>query len=180
MPKKYAIFSLEDEKTKKLAESLSNKTARKILNYLKDHKEAGTKEISKELKIPISTADYTIKKLEKACLLESKYFIWSKKGNKVNLYKLSKKPILISTLTPNLNKIIPLVLGAGTISLFIEIFSKQKFQKQALEGVSYLPQMSKTPNFHYGLTFFIVSVAIILLYFALKRTKQSNIANFKP
>src|SRR3989344_3561819 len=66
---KYILVNLEDEKSKKIAESISNKTARKILDYLSNKEESGAEEISKELKLPISTIDYNLKNLKKAGII---------------------------------------------------------------------------------------------------------------
>ena len=58
--KKYIMLELDDEKLKVLTDVLSNKTAKKILEYLAD-KEASETEISNELKIPANTVNYNIK-----------------------------------------------------------------------------------------------------------------------
>ena len=93
---KYILVNLEDESSKKLAESISNKTARKILDYLSNKEEAGAEEIAKELKLPLSTVDYNIKNLKASNLVEAKHFNWSSRGKRIILYRLAKKLIIIA------------------------------------------------------------------------------------
>ena len=124
---KYILVSLEDERSKKIAESISNKTARKVLDYLSTKEEAGTEEISKKLNLPISTIDYNLKNLKKAGLVETKHFEWSQKGKRIVLYSVAKKLIVIAPKLSNLKKelknIIPLVGIAAVISIIIQYFS---------------------------------------------------------
>ena len=95
MANKYLMISMEDD-TRNLADVLSNKTAKKIIDILAE-KELSENDIAKELGIPINTAEYNIQKLAKAGLIEhSKSFFWSVKGKKIPVYKVSNKSILIS------------------------------------------------------------------------------------
>jgi DNA-binding transcriptional ArsR family regulator len=89
------MISMEDEKSRHLADVLGNKTAKKILDLLAE-KEMSENDISKELGIPINTAEYNLKKLINAGLIEtSKAFFWSVKGKKIPVYKISNKYIVI-------------------------------------------------------------------------------------
>ena len=75
---------------------ISNKTCKKILQTLAE-REMSESEIAKELKIPINTVDYNIKKLYGAGLVDqSKRFLWSEKGKRIYYYKISDKRIVIS------------------------------------------------------------------------------------
>src|SRR3989344_8185966 len=95
---KYILVSLEDEKAKKIAEILSNKTAKKILDFLADKNEASETDIAQELGIPLNTAEYNIKKLLEADLIgKAKNFFWSVRGKKIDMYKLARKHIVISS-----------------------------------------------------------------------------------
>ena len=58
-------IKLEDEKSKELATIISNSTSRKILNYLSTKDEVSESDISKELKLPLSTIHYNLKQLKK-------------------------------------------------------------------------------------------------------------------
>jgi len=97
MAEKYIELNLNDEKAGKVAEILANKTAKKILGLLAE-KELSETDISNELRIPLNTIGYNIKKLVEAGLIEkSKAFFWSVKGKKIPTYRLSNKKIIIST-----------------------------------------------------------------------------------
>ena len=63
--KSFLLVSLKENKAKKLAEVISNKTCRKMLDYLAEKKHVTESEIAKELKIPISTVHYNLDNLHK-------------------------------------------------------------------------------------------------------------------
>lgn len=132
MADKFIMVSLEEEKAKKLAEVISNDTARKILDYLSEKNEATASEISKDLNVPISTVDYNMKNLIENGLVESKEFRWSPKGRQMDIYKLANKHIIISTKKSSILKeklkdvFIMLILGigaAGLINYFYKPFA---------------------------------------------------------
>ena len=132
MADKFIMVSLEEEKAKKLAEVISNDTARKILDYLSEKNEATTSEISKDLNVPISTIDYNMRNLIENDLIESKEFRWSPKGRQMDIYKLANKHIIISTKKSSILKeklkdvFIMLILGigaAGLINYFYKPFA---------------------------------------------------------
>ena len=94
---KFIMMNMDDERSKKVAEILGNKTCKKILDYLSEKDEASEKDISDALNIPINTAEYNLKKLMQAGLVEkTKNFFWSAKGKKIPTYKLARKHIVIS------------------------------------------------------------------------------------
>lgn len=187
---KYILVSLEDERSKKIAESISNKTARKILDYLSSKEDAGAEEVSKALKIPLSTVDYNLKNLKKAGLVETKHFIWSKKGKRVILYKLAKKFIVIapkfSDIKKELKNIIPLIGLAGIISIIIQYTAtsnllRTSLQSKALESsqeaIMAAPVMGAdyaVQQVNYGLWFFLGSLFIITVYFLVKLVKSRD------
>ena len=181
---KYILVSLEDEKSKKIAESISNKTARKILDYLSSKEDAGAEEISKALKVPLPTVDYNLKNLKSAGLIETKQFIWSQKGKRVILYKVAKKLIIIapkfSDIKQELKNIISLIGLAGIVSIVIQYvtsssvssLSQAKTLGSSSELMMAAPSMGadyaiqQSPN--YGLWFFLGSLFIITVYFVIK------------
>lgn len=116
MEDKFIIASMQDSKSKEIAEILSNPTARKILDYLANH-EASETDIARDLHIPISTVHYNVQKLFKNKLIEVKEFLWSEKGNKINIYRLLKKPIIIapkySRINNTLKGLIPAIILAA-------------------------------------------------------------------
>lgn len=120
----YLLVSLDDEKSKSIAEVLGSSTCKKIINYLAETKEASQKDLSDALKIPMNTMEYNIKKLLASGFVQkNKNFFWSKKGKKIIMYELSKKSVIISHRKSNLNKfksIVPafILTAAGTFALW--------------------------------------------------------------
>ena len=91
------MFSMEDEKIESLAKVLSNKTCKKILEFLAETKEASEQDIAKSLGMPLNTVEYNLKTLLEVKLIEkTKNFFWSQKGKKIPTYKVSNKSIIIS------------------------------------------------------------------------------------
>jgi DNA-binding transcriptional ArsR family regulator len=96
MAKKYISIDLDDSRIKDLADVISNKTSKKIINYLAD-REASETEMARDLKLPANTVNYNVKKLLKSGLIEkSKDFWWSVKGRKVVSYRVANQKIVIS------------------------------------------------------------------------------------
>ena len=132
MNKKYLLFSLEDSRLKSIAEILKNKTAGKIINFLSEKEEASEKDISEKLGIPLNTAEYNIRKMVQAGIIEeSKNFFWSPKGRKIKMYRFSNKSIVISPKGSKLNQqikqIIPIALMSGIAAVAVKFyFSAQR------------------------------------------------------
>lgn len=121
----YLLVSLDEEKSKSIAEVIGSKTCRKIINHLSETKEASQKDLSVELKIPLNTIEYNIKKLlSTGFIRKTKNFFWSKKGKKIIMYELSKKSIVISQDKKTSNKIksiLPafILTAAGTFAVWV-------------------------------------------------------------
>lgn len=119
MDKKYILLSLEDERIKAVADMLNNKTAKKIIDFLSETREASENDISTELKIPLNTVEYNIRKMVKAGLAEeAKGFFWSRKGKKIKMYRLSNKSIIISPkktikISNEVKQILPIAIVSG-------------------------------------------------------------------
>ena len=127
MNKKYLLLSLEDERTKTIAEILGNKTSNKIINFLSEKNEASEKDISENLKIPMNTVEYNVKKMVRAEIIEeSKNFFWSPKGRKIKMYRFSNKSIVISPKSTQLNsqikQIIPVALISGLAAVAVKFY----------------------------------------------------------
>ena len=115
------MIDLDDERTGKIAEVISNKTAKKILGSLAE-KEMSEGDIVSELKIPANTVNYNMKKLEDAGLVEkAKGFLWSVKGKRIHRYRVVSKRIVISPKSFS-RGLLPSVLISGIIALGIKIF----------------------------------------------------------
>ncbi|MEW5897133.1 MAG: helix-turn-helix domain-containing protein [Nanoarchaeota archaeon] len=139
MPKSnFLLVDLNEEKTKKLAETITSETSRKILNHLaeKDDSEAN---IAKELALPISTVHYHLQKLTEANLVVVEEFHYSRKGREVNHYKLANKYIIIapkkvSGLKQALKNILPVGLLIFGISAVIKVLQKFSLGTEASAG----------------------------------------------
>lgn len=136
MSEKFLLVSLDEQKSKELAEVISNKTSRKILGYLSEN-EGTSSEISRVLEIPLSTVEYNINNLVKTGLVESDEFSWSPKGRKSDIYKVIKKYIVIapgksSELREALKKVLPIGLFGLVIGGVLEFFSRSKTLKVPL------------------------------------------------
>ncbi len=67
--KKHIMLDLDDPRVGKIADVISNKTAKKIVGYLADN-EVSEAEIVRDLKLPANTVNYNIKNLLEAGLIE--------------------------------------------------------------------------------------------------------------
>ena len=91
----FLLVNLNETKTRKLAETITSDTSRKILNYLADNNDS-EQNIAKSLNIPISTVHYHLQKLQEAGLVIVEEFHYSTKGREVNHYQLANKYIIIA------------------------------------------------------------------------------------
>ena len=135
----YLLFSLEEEKSKKLAQAISNETARKILNHLSKNDSSET-DVAKALNLPLSTVHYNMQNLKQSNLVKVKGFYWSEKGKKIEVYTVSKKLIVISPFGSNfgnaLKNILPVGLAGIVISGLLYLFSEKPvvYEKALAQG----------------------------------------------
>ena len=126
MSEKFILVSLEDEKAKEIANIVSNDTCRKLLGYLGD-KDASETDISKALSMPLSTVHYNMQNLLKHGLVEIKDFVWSDKGNKINVYKVAKKFIVIApkgeAVLNSIRNLIPVAIISFAASALLYLFT---------------------------------------------------------
>jgi len=177
----FLLVNLNEPKTKKLAETITSETSRKILNSLAE-KENSEAKIAEELQIPISTVHYHLQKLQEAGLVKVEEFHYSPKGREVNHYKLANKYIIIAPgkiegLKEKLKGILPVALIAVGISVIIKIItslqenmfmSSEKMaqtvaQYGQLEYALAAPAPAATPDL--ALWFFLGSMVTIMVYF---------------
>jgi len=136
MTEKYLLFSLDDEKSKKLGEVISNSSCKKIVNFLAD-REASASEIASELKMPLNTAEYNLNKLVSAGMIERvSGFFWSTKGKKIEKYRVANKLIVISPKKTNvyskLKGIVPAILLSALATGFIAWYYKVQLSAQRI------------------------------------------------
>jgi len=143
---KYLLFSLDDEKSKKLGEVISSSMCKKIVNLLAESELSET-EISKELKVPINTVEYNLRKLIEAGMIERAKHWWSVKGKKIDTYKVANKLIVISprkSVVGKLKSIVPVALISGIFigivawyyNSGVQVFAKNEFDRVAESGAS--------------------------------------------
>ncbi|MEK6897270.1 MAG: helix-turn-helix domain-containing protein [Nanoarchaeota archaeon] len=182
MNKKYLLFSLEDSRLKSIAEILKNKTAGKIINFLSEKEEASEKDISEKLGIPLNTAEYNIRKMVQAGIIEeSKNFFWSPKGRKIKMYRFSNKSIVISPKGSKLNQqikqIIPIALMSGIAAVAVKFyFSAQRAvvatQEEAFalaaEGSAKAAESASIINTENYWLWFLAGAIFAIIIFALK------------
>jgi DNA-binding transcriptional ArsR family regulator len=123
----FLLVSLEEDKAKALAQVLSNDTARKILDYLSRNDLKSETEISKELKIPLSTVHYNLDLLSKSDLVSTDNFSYSEKGKQIVHYTLSNKYVIIApkkteALMQKLRQFLPVMFIATAASVLIKYF----------------------------------------------------------
>ena len=100
MAGKYIMVSLDDERSKHLSEVLANETCKKILMFMSEISEVTETDISKSLNIPLNTVNYNMKKLLASHLVEeAEKILWSEKGRRIRIYRISNKSILITPRT---------------------------------------------------------------------------------
>ncbi|KHO44968.1 MAG: ArsR family transcriptional regulator [archaeon GW2011_AR3] len=94
----FMLVSLKENQAKKLAQVISNETSRKILDFL-SQQESTESEISRALKMPISTVHYNLQHLVENKLVIAEEFHYSQKGKEMLHYKLANKLIIIAPAT---------------------------------------------------------------------------------
>ncbi len=129
------MIDLNDPRTEKIADVISNKTSKKILTLLADN-ELSESEIAKGIGAPMNTVGYNIKKLEGAGLIEKvKVFLWSVKGKRIHKYKIANKKIIISPRNI-IRGVIPTILITGALALGIKIFVDNRVSRGLTENTS--------------------------------------------
>lgn len=173
--KKLVITPLE--RSKEINQALANDTCRAILDAVSDEPMSAS-QISEKLNLPLTTADYNIKKLLGVDLISVHHKRWSPKGKKVNFYGPKEKYVVIGPglkseeVIENLKKLLPAFVGAAVVSGFVEWITRPKYfgaavQETALkapEGITGPTTGIVVPTPHYGLWLFVVSVVGISIY----------------
>lgn len=202
MNNNFLLISLDEKKSKKIAEAINNDTGRKILDQL-SKKESTESDLAKELKIPISTIHYNLKQLMEANLVIVDEFHYSQKGKEINHYKLANKYIIIAPKqTDNrfmeaLQKILPLTIITAVVGGLLTGFrfltsskATNTMAKSAVDDAAPRLMMASAPEAS-GLAapqalevtrpflqsepitwFFIGALSIIIIYFLYEVVKK--------
>ncbi len=145
--KNFLLLSLDDVKTKKIANVVNNVTSSKILEYL-TKKDATEGELVKELKLPASTVNYNLKQLVDSNLVEWEESHYSEKGKEVKHYKLANSYVIIAPrgtskedFLEKIKNILPgfgfLILGSLGIYLYEKFNSGTNFIQESRIMESY-------------------------------------------
>lgn len=194
---KYILVSLEEDKAKDLANVISNTTSRKILDYLSTKEEASETEISKELNLPLSTIHYNLQQLKKNNLVETKHFMYSDKGKKIEFYRVVKKFIVIAPKYSSslLKNMLPLFLISAFVAWLIQLFNKVSYKtvsfsqtnldkipgqgaasQVAQESINKTIEITKTIPIetNYGVWFLFGSWFILIVYMLIQSIRKKN------
>jgi DNA-binding transcriptional ArsR family regulator len=127
--KSFVLLSLHDEKAKKLSNVIGNVTCRKILDYLASKGDATETQISKDLKIAISTVHYNLKLLDENGLVSKDEYHYSDKGKEVIHYKMKNRYIVIApdhsdekSILDKLRGIIPAAIILAAVTFVVGLF----------------------------------------------------------
>lgn len=134
----FLLLSLEDDKINSVANAVSNKSGKKILEFLTEGK-ATESDIAKKLGLAISTVHYNLQQLMKAGLVEADEYHYSEKGREVLHYKLANKYIIIAPqrkkgLKKLFKNILPAALISAGVAGVIEFFTGQQTQQTAADS----------------------------------------------
>jgi len=167
---RFILASLEDKKSKDLAQVIASNTSRKILNLL-SKEDLSESEISNKLNAPITTVEYNIQQLLKAKLIETKEFKWSEKGKKIKYYKVSNKLIIIAPKSQSLfldkiKTIIPVALIGLAISSIIYWYKPRVVSMKSTEILAASPMLESSVQSQpvYALYFLLGIIITIGLY----------------
>jgi DeoR/GlpR family transcriptional regulator of sugar metabolism len=134
MANKSIMIDLNDSRSGKVAEVISNKTCKQVIDLLAD-RELSVSEISNELGIPVNTALYNIEKLADSGLIEKASWMWSIKGKKVEKYKLSNKRIIISP-RKLIRGVIPALVVGGFGAYLVSMITRNQFISNDIQIVN--------------------------------------------
>lgn len=134
MADKYINIDLDDERIGKIADAISNKTCKRILEILADREMSGS-EVSERLNIPLNTATYNLDILLKSGLIEKdNNFLWSEKGKRIVKYKVANKKIVISPKS-GFKGVFGSVLVSGLIAGGIKLWYDNSFSYTGISSV---------------------------------------------
>lgn len=129
------MINLEDPRTGKIADVISNKSAKRILAILSE-KDMSINEIGKELGMRLNSVLYNIKKLVESGLIEeTKVFLWSVKGKRIRKYRVVNKKIVISP-KRLIRGIIPAVLISGAVAFAIKLWTISLIEREGVKELT--------------------------------------------
>lgn len=135
---KLLILPLNDKNSKKISQIISNDTARNILEAIASTPLSAS-EIAEKLRIPLSTTQYNLEKLNDAGLVKVERTKYSEKMKTVKVYAPQRKFVVITTenmskksIVAALNRYLAVIFFAVAGSGIIELLT-MKLKAPALE-----------------------------------------------
>jgi DNA-binding transcriptional ArsR family regulator len=132
------------EESKKITQTLSNDSARQVLELLAD-KPMSASDIAEQLDIPLTTVKYNLDALIESGLITIKHTRWSVKGREIKIYAPIQKLIVVvpnkadkKSVVDILKGYLGVLLGAAGISAIIEWWHQPLFAgtQEALRDVA--------------------------------------------
>lgn len=131
MTKSSIMIDLDDARSEAIAEVLSNKTSKRILQAIAEGEKSAS-DVASQLNLPLNTVTYNLKKLIDAGFIErSKGFFWSSKGKKMELYKAANKKIVIMP-KQMVKGILPVIVFAGLAAFGVKWWTESQIQSGAV------------------------------------------------
>jgi predicted transcriptional regulator len=116
------------EESKKITQTLSNDSARQVLELLTDQAMSAS-EIACKLDTPLTTVKYNLNALIESGLITIKQTKWSSKGRKIKIYAPAHKLIVVvpdktdrKSVVDILRRYLGVLLGAAVVSGIIEVW----------------------------------------------------------
>lgn len=153
MSRSYVMIDLNDPRTAKIAEVMSNTTCKHILALLAEQ-ELSESELAQRLTAPLNTINYNMKKLVSAGLVDPVRSLLSSKGRTVRVYRVSHKKIVIS----------PKSLGRGLIpALLVSLVAALGIRAWSLSQVPMVEEARSLAATQAGEVAFVSSGAASLI-----------------
>src|SRR3989338_9604127 len=127
MTEKYFMLDLDDARAGAIADVMQNKTCKKILSHLAEH-DSSEGDLVKSLGLPATTVHYGIKKLIDAGFVTVSNSMWSVKGKKIPVYRVSEKKIVISPKKSMGGKILATLGLTGLAALGLKVLFSNSTQ----------------------------------------------------
>lgn len=132
MAKSSIVIDIDDPRSAKIAEVMSNKTAKKILSLLAES-EMSSSEIAEKLSLPLNTVTYNMEKLVDSGLVEkSSKIFWSSRGKKMEIYRVSNRRIVISP-KKIVRGILPALFVTILIAVLIGFYQHKNFESAKIQ-----------------------------------------------
>ena len=133
MTEKYFMLDLDDGRAGAIADVMQNKTCKKILSHLAEH-DSSEGDLVRALNLPPTTVHYDIKKLIDAGFVTVSKSMWSVKGKKIPIYRVSEKKIVISPRRSSGGKVLATLGLTGLAALGLKVLFSNSVSQTTIGG----------------------------------------------